>query len=165
MSDSPSNRLLRRTWMLSKHRYNPRELGNVMKVKETPPHALSHANTEASEDQEKQDQRELEARGKFDELDDLDREILRLHLHNTGIRDHVATFPKSQRDELEKAGWFFRKETSRGARVEMVRSYVGKLTYDEIAGRVGCSTRTVQRRLSAMDPVLVKFAELRGWCG
>lgn len=135
----------------------------VMPVKETKPHALSHANTITTDEQLELERRERACRSKFDALGAVDREILRLHLVVTGARDHVATFPRDQRAELEAAGWFFRKETSRGLRVEMVRSYVGKLTYDEIGKRVHLSTRTVQRRLSAMDPAMVKFAELRGW--
>jgi hypothetical protein len=135
----------------------------VMPVKETPSHALSYANTVTTDEQLELERREREARTKFDALSAVDHEILRLHLVVTGARDHVATFPREQREQLEQAGWYFRKETSRGARVEMVRSFVGKLTYDEIGRRVHLSGRTVQRRLSSMDPAMVKFAELRGW--
>jgi len=135
----------------------------VMPVKETRPHALSHANTITTDEQLELEKRERAARTKFDALGELDREILRLHLVVTGAREGVATFPRDQREKLEQAGWLFRKYTTKGTRVEMVRSYVDKLTYEEIGRRVHCSTRTVQRRLSAMDPAMVKFAELRGW--
>lgn len=162
MSDSPSNRLLARTWMLSKHRYNPRELGNIMKVKETPPHALSHANTLTSKEQDELAKREREAQTKFDKLDARDREILRLHLVRTESREITMPYPASKRDEMERAGWLYVKQANKG-RVLMVKSFVGQLTYAQIASAVGVSERTVQRRLSAMDPAMVRFAELRGW--
>lgn len=136
----------------------------VMPVKETRPHALSHANTESSDDQLEQDRRERESRQKFDELDDRDRDILRLHLIRLDAVEHELPFPREQRADKEAAGWLFIRYSGKGERyATMCKSFVGQLDYEEIGERVGCSSRTVQRRLSAMDPVMVKFAELRGW--
>ena len=136
----------------------------VMKAKGTPPHALSHANTESSDDQLEQDKREREARQKLDQLSARDREILRLHLVRLDAKEHTLPFPRGEREAKEAAGWLFvRYEGKAGKFAMMCKSFVGQLTYDEIGERVNCSARTVQRALSAMDPVMVMFAEMRGW--
>lgn len=136
----------------------------VMPVKETRPHALSYANTESSDEQLEQDKREREARAKFDELIQRDREILRLHLVRLDSVEHELPFPREQRAEKEAAGWLFIRYSGKAERMAtMCKSFVGQLTYEQIGQSVGCSSRTVQRALSAMDPVMVRFAEMRGW--
>lgn len=163
MSGSSGNRLLVRAWMLSDHRHDPSKLGNyVVRTKETKPHALSHANTETTEEQEEQARRERDARLKFDKLEPLDRELLRLHLIRTESREVVMPFPASQRDGLERAGWLYTKTSKSGA-VMMVKSVPGQLSHAEIGKRVHLSVSQVRRRLSRLDPALVKYAELRGW--
>lgn len=134
----------------------------VMPVKETAPHALSHANTETTEEQEEQARREREARTMFLELSDIDREILRLHLVRKQPREITMPFPASQRDDMEHAGWMYTK-TAKNGYVMMVKTVPSQLTHGEIAERVHLSVSQVRRRLNAMDPSLVKFAELLGW--
>lgn len=163
MSDSAGNRLLVRTWMLSDHKHDPSKLGNhVIRTKETKPHALSHANTLTTEDQLEDERREREARSKFDALTPVDREILRLHLVRTESREYELPFPASEREDKEAAGWLFVRHTRNGM-VRMVKAFIGQLTYEEIAKRVERSERTVQRRLSAMDPSMIRYCEMRGW--
>ena len=136
----------------------------VMPVKETRPHALSHANTETTLEQEDQIRLERGARYKFDNLSVRDREILRLHLVRLDAKEHTLPFPRGEREAKEAAGWLFVRYSGKAGSIAMMcKSFVGQLTYDEIGERIGCSTRTVQRALSAMDPVMVMFAEMRGW--
>jgi len=165
MSESAANRLLPRTWMLSKHRYDPRQLGNdVIHVHETPPHALSHANTTATDEQLEQERREREARAKFDALAPIDVEILRLSLERLAVRDIEMPFPAAQRRAREDGGWNFVRYRGAGNRFAiMAKSCIGQWTHREIAVRVGLSVWQVRRRLSALDPLLVKYAEMRGW--
>lgn len=134
----------------------------VMPVKETRPHALSHANTETTEEQEDNARREREARSRFLDLSDLDREILRLHLIRTAPREVLMPFPASQRDGLERAGWLYTKTSKSGAAM-MVKTVPGQLTHAEIGEQVHLSVSQVRRRLNALDPALVKYAEMLGW--
>lgn len=135
----------------------------VMPVKETAPHALSHANTETTEEQEEQARKEREARARFDALDSLDVQILRLHLIRKQPREYTMPFPASSREDKEAAGWLFVRYEKKGRIAMMVKSFVGQYTHAEIAERVRLTVHQVRRRLSALDPLLVKFAEMRGW--
>ena len=135
---------------------------SIMPVKETAPHALSHANTLTTEEHQEDERREREARSRFLELDDTDRAILRMHLQKVS-REIVRTFPVKDRSDLEVKGWMFRKHTANGRRVEMVCSFILQPTHEDIGHRLGLSARTVLRRLSALDKALVMYAELRGW--
>lgn len=136
----------------------------VMPVKETPRHALSNANTESTEAQEEVDRREREARWKFDQLNGEDRELLRLYLARSTPREVQMPYPAGQRPALEASGWLFVKYTGNGQRTAlMVRSFSGAATQVQMAAQLGLSVHQVRRRLGALDPSMVKFAELRGW--
>lgn len=134
----------------------------VMPVKETPPHALSHANTNATEQQNEMDVRERESRAKFDALDALDREILRLHLIRTERVERTMLILPENLGEYERADWYMKK-TARDGRLVIGRQEAGQLHYDEIGRRVGVDERTVRRRLARMSPLMVHFAEAKGW--
>lgn len=159
------SQLLYRAWMLSKHRYNPKDLGSgiTKPVRETKPHALSHANTETTEEQENMDTLEREARRLFDALTPLDREILRLAHAVQEPREVKMPFPASMRDEQEKAGWFFVESKNKGRIVMMVKSFAQRLTHSEIGQRVGLTAYFVRKRLQAMTADLCRFAVMRGW--
>lgn len=136
----------------------------VMPVKETPRHALSNANTDATDDQLELDRREREARSKFDALCQEDRELLRLSLVRTAPREVTMPFPAGQRADKEAAGWLFVRYTGPGKRSAlMVQSFAGQPTQVQMASATGLSVHQVRRRLSALDPMLVRYAELRGW--
>lgn len=136
----------------------------VMPVKETPRHALSNANTDTTEQQEDNVRLEREARDKFDKLSAQDLEILRLSLQREAIVERTMPFPAAQRPTREEGGWDFVKYEGAGNRTAiMTKAFVGQLTQTQIAERVGLSVYQVRRRLSAMDPLLVRYAELRGW--
>jgi hypothetical protein len=136
----------------------------VMPVRETPRHALSQANTEATEEQQELERREREARWKFDALLNADRELLRMYLDRSTPREVRMPFPAGQRAELEQGGWLFVKYTGQGQRTAlMVRSFPGQPTQAQMADQLGLSVHQVRRRLSSLDPSMVKFAELRGW--
>jgi hypothetical protein len=136
----------------------------VMPVRETPRHALSHANTDATEEQVELERREREARWKFDALPPIDRELLRMYLDRSAPREVRMPFPAGQRSELEQGGWLFVKYTGQGQRTAlMVRSFPGQLTQAQMAAHLGLSVYQVRRRLSALDAAMVKFAEMRGW--
>jgi hypothetical protein len=149
--------------MHSKHRYDPKQLGvGVVHVHETKPHALSHANTITTEEQQETDRREREARAMFDGLPETDRDILRLSQRLDGIRESRLQFPASKRDEQEQAGWLF-VQTLKGGYVLMVKSFPTQLMHEEIASRLGISVRRVRYRLSLMSADLVRFSVLKGW--
>jgi hypothetical protein len=136
----------------------------VMPVKETPRHALSQANTTTTDDQLEDERREREARRKFDAMPAGDRELLRLSLVRTTAVERRMPFPAGQREGLEASGWHFVKYEGKGNRSAlMVKSFVGQLTHAHIAECVGLSVYQVRRRLAAMDALLVRYAELRGW--
>ena len=136
----------------------------VMPVKETPRHALSRANTEATEAEEELDRRERAARWRFDQLSAEDHELLRLYISRSAPREVQMPYPAGKRSELEAGGWLFVRYSGSGKRTAvMTRSFAGALTQAQIAERMGLSVHQVRRRLSALDPSMVKFAELRGW--
>lgn len=159
------SQLLYRTWLLSKHRYDPKDFGSgiTRPMHETPPHALSHANTETTEEQEQMEAMEREARRQFDSLTDLDREILRLAHAVQEPREVKMPFPASMRDGQEAAGWFFVESKNKGRTVMMVKSFAQRLTHAEIGERVGLTAYFVRKRLQAMTPNLCRFAVLKGW--
>jgi hypothetical protein len=164
MSESAANRLLPRTWMLSKHKYNPRDLGSeVMHVRETKPHALSHANTITTDDQLEAEKRERKARLKFDKLPEIDREILRLHLWRGPNVEREQSVPASMRENMQKAMWEFVRYDHAGRTAVMVRSSPDQHNAEDIGRMVYLSASQVRRRLNALDPALVKFAEMLGW--
>lgn len=136
----------------------------VMPVKETPRHALSNANTDATDAQLDLDRREREARWKFDQLPADDRELLRLYLSRSTSREVTMPYPAGQRPALESSGWLFVKYTGKGQRTAlMVKSFSGAATQVQMAAQLRLSVHQVRRRLGALDPSMVKFAELRGW--
>jgi|SRR5579872_4908738 len=163
-TESARNRLLPRTWALSKHRHNPADLGvNVMHVRETKPHALSHANTVTTEEQQELERREREALDGFSGLDPVDREILRLSLARTAARERTMPFPASSREHHEEAGWYFVRYEKKGRIAMMTKSFIGHLRQEDIAAQVGLSVYQVRRRLNGIPGDVVRFAELRGW--
>lgn len=136
----------------------------VMPVRETPSHALSDANTMLSDKALEFARREREARATFDQLAPADRELLRLYLARSTPREVQMPYPSGQRPALESSGWLFVKYTGKGQRTAlMVRSFSGAATQVQMAAQLGLSVHQVRRRLGALDPSMVKFAELRGW--
>lgn len=143
---------------------HPHSIGYYfMRVKETPPHALSHANTLTTKEMEEEARREREARSRFDALSELDHQLLQLYLARGQARDHTMPFPAASRDDKEAVGWLFVRYEKKGRIAMMVKSFVGRYTHAEIADRLRLSVWQVRRRLNGIDPALVKFAEMRGW--
>lgn len=136
----------------------------VMPVRETPPHALSHANTDATDEQAELDRLERRARRKFDGLPALARELLRLSLLRIGSVERCMPFPAAQRAQRERGGWHFVRYTGAGNRSAVMACVVpGYLRQEQIAAATGLSLAQVRRRLAGMDRQLVRYAELRGW--
>lgn len=135
---------------------------SILPVHETPPHALSHANTEATDAQLEQDRLERAARSEFDQMLASDREILRLSQRLDGVREVRLQFPRAKREDQEQSGWLFVQALKHGY-VLMVKSFPTQLTHAEIADRMRLTTRQVRYRLSKMSRDLVRFAVLRGW--
>ncbi len=107
--------------------------------------------------------KEREARMQFDALEPVDRELLRLSLAKFPGRERELPYPASMRAHYEAAGWLFVRYENHGRIARMVKSFAGHLTHAEIANRLGWSVWQVRRRLNAMDPQMVRVAEMRGW--
>lgn len=136
----------------------------VMPVRETPPHALSHANTTATDEQAELERLERRARRKFDALPPVARELLRLSLVRVGSVERCMPFPAAQRAQRERGGWHFVRYSGPGNRTALMATVVpGYLRQEQIAAATGLSLAQVRRRLASMDRQLVRYAELRGW--
>jgi RNA polymerase sigma factor (sigma-70 family) len=136
----------------------------VMPVRPTRRHALSDANTLATEEQNEDDRREREARRRFDALTPEAREILRLSLARGASVERRMPFPSAQRKAREAGGWYFVKYAGVGNRTAVMACRVVRhLTHEEIADHLGLSVYAVRRRLSSIGRRLARYAELRGW--
>jgi RNA polymerase sigma factor (sigma-70 family) len=136
----------------------------VMPIRETRRHALSDANTTATDEQNEEERREREARRRFDGLTPEAREILRLSLARGASVERRMPFPSCQRKAREAGGWYFVRYAGPGNRsCVMACRVVRHLTHEEIAEHMGLSVYAVRRRLSSIGRRLARFAELRGW--
>lgn len=141
MSESAAGRLLPRTWMLSKHRHDPRKLGNhVMHVRETPPHALSHAHDETDERMEQQGR----AQHELDKLTAEERAVLELQAKRWMIEQECEV-ENDHVQQLLDEGWCFVRHHE--GKVVLKGDFPMHMTYEDIGQRLGLSARQVHRRV------------------
>jgi hypothetical protein len=84
---------------------------------------------------------------------DEEREVWRLLHEQGGQREVKRAIPSSQLDAAYAAGWLFVKSLRRG-RVQVVKSFAKTLSYEQIAERVGLTTRQVHSRVVSANKKL-----------
>jgi hypothetical protein len=154
--------------MHSKYRHNPKDIGSgvTRPMHETKPHALSHANTEASDEQLLRDQQEREARARFDALTNEQMALIywSKFLRGKAKKERTDYFPLEERRAREDGGWTFVKKE--GGQAVMTISSSDMLNPDEIGQRMGWGSAAgwkVNRKMRKIDGQLMKFAVLKGW--
>lgn len=114
-------------------------------VHETRSHALS--NHDAFEKADDGVVREARMQRAFAALTDEERECLRLHEKVVGIREVKTTVLPSALDDAFAAGWHKTGHVGRDGRIEIVKNFPGKLSYEQIGELLGLSIEAVRWRI------------------